>query len=79
MRVEKKKKIIRLLGVGFDADDGHVRITQGEGHDVLMGSEESHEYLQKLIGKIEDELKEKGLSLEEMTPEEFREFVGSLK
>lgn len=79
MRTEKRKKIIRLLGVGFDADDGHIRITQGEKHDVLMGSEESHEYLQKLIGRIDDELKAKGLSLKDMTPEEFREFVGSLK
>ena len=39
----KRKKIIRLLGVGFDAEDGHLRITKGKNYDVLMGSDESHE------------------------------------
>ena len=39
MRSEKRKKIIRLLGVGFDSEDGHVRITKGEKYDILMGSE----------------------------------------
>ncbi|QBG48591.1 hypothetical protein EGM51_14705 [Verrucomicrobia bacterium S94] len=69
------KKIIRLLGVGFDAEDGHVRITQGENYDVLMGSEESHEYIQQLIRKIEDALAEKHLTLDDFTPDEFAEFV----
>lgn len=75
----KRKKIIRLLGVGFDADDGHVRITKGESYDVLMGSEESHEYIQQLIQRIEDELKARSMSLDDLTPEEFGEFVQSIK
>ncbi len=70
-----QKKIIRLLGVGFDSDDGHVRITRGETYDVLMGSDESHEYIQKLIQKIEDALAAQQLSLDDLTPEEFAEFV----
>lgn len=69
------KKVIRLLGVGFDSDDGHVRITKGENYDVLMGSNESHEYIQQMIQKIEDALKEKNLSLDDLSPEEFSEFV----
>jgi len=78
MNLGKKKKIIRLLGVGFDAEDGHVRITQSENYDVFMGSAESHEYIQRLIQKIEDGLKVKGLSLDDLTPNEFTELVGSL-
>jgi len=70
-----QKKIIRLLGVGFDAEDDHVRITKGETYDVLMGSEESHEYIQQLIQKIEDALAAQHLSLDDLTPEEFAEFV----
>lgn len=70
-----QKKIIRLLGVGFDADDGHVRITKGESYDVLMGSDESHEYIRQLIQKIEDALAAQNLSLDDLTPEEFSEFV----
>jgi len=75
---ENQKKIIRLLGVGFDADDGHVRMTSGENYDVLMGSDESHEYIQSLIQKIENELKARNLTLDDLTPEEFGEFVQSL-
>ena len=43
MSSRTQKKIVRLLGVGFDADDGHVRITSGDKYDVLMGSDESHD------------------------------------
>jgi hypothetical protein len=75
MRETKKKKVIRLLGVGFDADDGHVRITKGENYDVLMGSDESHEYIQELIQTIEAELKDRGLTLDDMSPKEFSAFV----
>ena len=75
MPQKKRKKIVRLLGVGFDAEDGHIRITNAEKYDVLMGSEQSHEYIQKLIQKIEDQLKRKGLGLDDLTPEEFSEFV----
>lgn len=73
-----RKKIIGLLGIGFDAEDGHVRITKGDGYNVLMGSEESHTYLQNLLGKIEKELKERDLKLDDLTPEEFSEFVKSI-
>ena len=75
----KRKKIIRLLGVGFDAEDGHLRITKGKNYDVLMGSDESHEYLQQFIQKIEDEFTARNLSLDDLSPEEFREFVENIK
>ena len=73
-----QKKIVRLLGVGFDAEDGHVRITKGEKFDVLMGSDESHEYITGLIRKIEAELDAQGLNLDELSPEQFSEIVSSL-
>ena len=77
--MEKRRRITRLLGIGFDAEDGHVRITKGEGHDVLMGSEESHEYLQQLIKRIEDALQAQGITLDDIDPEEFGDFVSSIK
>lgn len=79
MENRNRKKIVRLLGVGFDAEDGHIRITNGKNHDVLMGSEESHGYIQDLIQKIEDELNANDLSLDDLSPEEFTEFVQSLR
>ena len=74
-----QKKIIRLLGVGFDAEDGHVRVTKAENYDVLMGSDESHDYIQRLIQKIEDELKTRDLKLDDLSPEEFGAFVKSIQ
>ena len=79
MNIGKRKKIIRLLGVGFDTEDGHVRISKGEKYDVFMGSEESHEFIRKLIQDIEDTLEQRGLSLDDLTPGEFAELVESLK
>lgn len=73
-----QRKIVRLLGVGFDADDGHVRITTGDQFDVLMGSDESHEYITGLIRRIEEELEKRGLKLDELSPEEFSEIVKTL-
>ncbi len=73
-----RKKIIRLLGVGFDTDDAHVRITTGDKFDVIMGSDESHEYITKLIMKIEKELDAQGLNLDELSPEKFSEIVKEL-
>ena len=79
MSGENPRKIVRLLGVGFDSEDGHIRITKGEKYDVLMGSDESHEYIQKLIQRIEDELEARGMKLDDLTPEEFGEFMKSIK
>ncbi|MDF7798752.1 hypothetical protein P4C99_04720 [Pontiellaceae bacterium B1224] len=73
-----QKRIIRLLGVGFDSEDGHVRITKGDRYDVLMGSDESHEYIQKLIARIEEEMKARGVTLDDFSPEEFSDFVQSV-
>jgi len=79
MPIEKHKKIIRLLGVGFDGGDGHVRVTKGKSYDVLMGSEESHEYIQKLIQNIEAKLEASNITLDDLSPEEFTEFIGNMQ
>ena len=75
MRAGNQKKIVRLMGVGFDAQDDHVRVTTGKNYDVFMGSEESHEYIAGLIKKIEDKIKSKGMSLTDFSPEEFTKFL----
>lgn len=73
------KKKVRLLGVGFDAEDGHIRITQAEKYDVLMGSHESHEYIAQLIEKIERELEHRGLVLDELSPDQLTEIISEVR
>ena len=70
-----RKRIIRLLGVCFDGDDGHVRITEGKDFDVLMGSDESHEYMNELITRIEAELSRRGLNLDQLDPQELGDLL----
>jgi len=73
----KGKKRLRLVGVGFDSDDGHIRLTHGENFDVIMGSSQCHEYLQSLCMKIEEKLREQGKTLENISPEEFTKFIST--
>lgn len=75
----ENKKIVRLVGIGFDAEDQHVRLTHGNHYDIWMGSEESHVYLQKLMERIDQALLEKGKVLNEITPSELSAIVQSFE
>ncbi len=68
-------RIVGLLGVGFDHQDEHIRITQAENYQVLMGSGESHQALQKLCSRIDQFIKDSGQVLSDYTPEEFMELM----
>ena len=78
MSRSRDQKIVGLLGVGFDHQDGHVRITQADQYQVLMGSEASHSELHKICGRIEQTLQETGRTLSDFTPEEFVEFLATI-
>ena len=79
MSDQNHKRIVGLLGVGFDAEDGHIRITNGKNYEILMGSEESHDYIHGLIRKIECELQDRNLELEDLSPDKFGELVKTLQ
>ncbi len=78
MRASGQSRVIGLLGVGFDAEDGHIRVTNAEQFRVMMGSGETHEALQKMCCRIEESIKESGRPLNDYTPEEFMELVQEL-
>lgn len=73
-----QSRVIGLLGVGFDHEDGHIRITQAEQYHVLMGSGETHRELQKICQRIDETVKTSGRPLNDYTPEEFMEMVQGL-
>jgi len=75
MRTAGQKRVVGLLGVGFDSEGGHIRITQADEYQVLMGSGETHEALQKICMQVEEKLKEAGRPLSDYSPEEFMELV----
>lgn len=67
-----------LLGVGFDTEDGQIRITQADQFHILMGSGETHKELQKICLRIEESLQAAGRPLNDYSPEEFMELVQDL-
>jgi hypothetical protein len=78
MRNARQKRVIGLLGVGFDRKDGQIRITQADTYHVLMGSGETHTELQKICCRIEECVKASGRKLSDFSPEEFMEMVQDL-
>jgi hypothetical protein len=78
MRSTGQSRVAGLLGVGFDTEDGQIRITQAEQFQVLMGSGETHEALQKICRRIEESLQAAGRPLNDYSPEEFMELVQEL-
>ncbi|MGE4488938.1 MAG: hypothetical protein AB7E95_05260, partial [Kiritimatiellales bacterium] len=63
MKQSGQSRVVGLLGVGFDTEDGHIRITQADDYNVYMGSGETHTALQNMCRKIEETVKATGRSL----------------
>lgn len=55
----KKEKRI-LLGLGFDHEDGHKRITHGEDFYIAGGSQETHERMTETTLKTVEDLRQRG-------------------
>lgn len=66
-----QSRVVGLLGVGFDHRDEIIRITQAGAYQILMGSGETHQELQKLCRTIDEKIKASGRSLNDYSPEEF--------
>ena len=64
-----------LLGMGFDAKDGHVRITKGKNFRLFGGSQETHEIMQEKAVKFNEQLDRRRKTLDEINGEEFREIA----
>lgn len=69
----KRKDIIRkiLLGLGFDCDDGHRRITVGENFRLYGGSKVTHEIMKEKAIKFNEQLKKRGKTLNEISTKEI--------
>jgi UPF0288 family protein (methanogenesis marker protein 3) len=77
--VSKKKKTPKraagLLGIGFDNDDGHKRITTGKHFAIVGGSEETHGRMTETAVKTFEELKNRGKQLAHVEPDELAEIL----
>jgi len=78
MRKTGQRRIVGLLGVGFDNEDGQIRITQADAYQVLMGSGGTHQELQNICRRIDEAIKSSERTLSDYSPEELMNLVKEL-
>ena len=79
MRAAKKKpKQATLVGIAFDADDGHTRLTRGIIFGLAGGSRYSHAVRQETAIKINEHLDRRGQRLEDVSLGELRDICESI-
>ncbi len=75
LQADRPKRTARMLGVGLDGRDRHIRITRGKNFDLLLGSEETHERMQEICTRVNEKLNQQGRRLDDVTADEFRDLV----
>jgi hypothetical protein len=74
----KQQPKATLVGLGFDAEDGHKRLTRGENFVLAGGSEETHAVMQETAVKVTEHLDRRGRRMEDLTPSELRDICESV-
>ena len=69
----------KLLGVGLDCKDEHVRLTRGKNFELHGGSQETHELMQEKCIKLNEKLKAKGKQLDQLGRTEFLDLAAECK
>jgi hypothetical protein len=70
---QKSKRSAALLGVAFDNEDGHTRLTRGKNFLLYGGSQETHAAMQETAVKINEQLDKRGQRLEDVSLHELRD------
>ena len=74
-----KAKRAALVGLAFDAEDGHTRLTRGENFVLAGGSQETHSLMQETATKINEHLDRRGRRLEDVSLGELRDICESIQ
>jgi hypothetical protein len=75
MKSNERPGTARILGIGLDVQDRHIRITQGKNFDIFLGSERTHERLQETCTRLNEMLDRRGRRLEDPSRDEFVDMV----
>ena len=67
------RKSAALLGMAFDNDDGHTRLTRGDNFVLVGGSHKTHAVMQETAVKINEHLEQRGKRLEDASVTELRD------
>ena len=74
-----RRRIAGLLGLAFDADDGHTRITRGQDFLLAGGSEETHVRMRETILKVNEQLDERGQRLADVSAQELCDLLNDVQ
>ena len=74
----KNTKQASLLGLAFDAEDGHTRLTRGKNFVLCGGSEETHGVMRETATKINEHLDRRGQRLEDVSISQLRDICESI-
>jgi len=78
-RLPEERQIAGLLGLAFDAEDGHKRITRGKNFLLAGGSEDTHLLMRETIVKVTERLDERGKQLADVSVEELRDLIDEVQ
>ncbi len=73
MKASRPRKSAAMLGVAFDNDDGHTRLTRGDNFVLVGGSHKTHAVMQETAVKINEHLERRGKRLEDASVSELRD------
>ena len=74
----EQRKSAALLGLAFDNDDGHTRLTRGQNFVLYGGSQPTHAAMQETALKINEHLDKRGKRLEDVSVSELRDICRDL-
>ena len=75
---EKQRKSAALLGLAFDNEDGHTRLTRGKNFFLCGGCQETHTVMQETALKVNEHLDKQGKRLEDVSVGELRDICRDL-
>jgi hypothetical protein len=75
VRPSQPDKSAALLGLAFDNEDGHTRLTRGKNFVLLGGSQDTHAMMQETAVKVNERLDKSGRRLEDVSVGELRRIV----
>ena len=78
-RINPERRVAGLLGLAFDAEDGHKRITRGDNFMLFGGSEETHGMLRETVIKVNEKLDQRGVDLADVSAEELRDLIDEVQ
>ncbi len=79
MKANGPPKSAAILGLAFDNDDGHTRLTRGKNFVLVGGSQDTHAVMQETAIKVNERLDRAGKRLEEVSLKELRQIFHEVR